>query len=78
MSFFDKNTKTWIQNLFKTCWNHGAFHWIYIKLNKNFEKNWSNKSKLLEYFLIWVINMVFKSTYSLKKFNETNLCETMT
>jgi hypothetical protein len=55
----------------------GAFHWICIKLNKSFEKNWNNKSKGQVLLNLTGQNDVQK-WFFIRKFNGIDLCEVIT
>ncbi len=66
-------TKT-LENIFKfyfeTMVLSIGFTWNWIHNLRNFGIIKGNK-----YLKIWLVNMVFKSTFSLKKLNEIDLCE---
>ncbi len=55
---------------------YDAFHWVCIKLNTKFEKNWNNKSK--EQVLLNLIQYDVQNYFFIRKFNEIDLCEVIT
>jgi hypothetical protein len=64
---FDKNTYKKIDSKFilNSFWNHGACHWVYIKLNIKFGKLWINKSKE-QVFLNLISQYGVQNTFSFK------------
>ncbi len=51
---------------------------VYIKLNTKIEKHWNNKSTKQVLLNLTSLDMVFKNTFSLRKFNEIDFCEVIT
>jgi hypothetical protein len=45
MNFLQKHKKVNSNFTSTSFWNHGVFHWVYIKLIAKFNKFWNNKSR---------------------------------